>query len=113
MREDPEVRDYRAWMKDTESDLIHGNKVKDTRKKEINTIAAALRRRTEPTTRSVIIGLPPSAGTPFSLTRARDWLCSNWPGKRYRRLIQRLAISKKETVDLTAGVGSIWSDGAA
>jgi hypothetical protein len=113
MREDPEVRDYRAWMKDTESDLIHGNKVKDTRKKEINTIAAGLRRRTEPTTQSVIIGLPPSAGTPLSLTRARDWLCSSWPGKRYRRLIQRLAISKKETVDLTEGVGSIWSGGAA
>jgi hypothetical protein len=113
MREDPEVRDYRAWMKDTESDLIYDNKIKDTRKKEINTIAAALSRRTKPTTPSVIIGLPPSAGISLSLTRARDWVCSSWPGKRYRRLIQRLAISKKETVDLIAGVGSIWSDGAA
>jgi hypothetical protein len=100
-------------MKDTESDLIHDNKIKDTRKREINTIAAALSRRTKPTTLSVIIGLPQSAGISLSLTRARDWVCSSWPGKRYRRLIQRLAISKKETVDLTAGVGSIWSDGAA
>ena len=84
------------------------------RVKEINTIAAALRRRADPTTPKVSVGLfPVSATVPIDLTRMRDWLCSSWPGKRYRRLIQRLAVSKKETFDLTGAERRIWMDGAA
>jgi hypothetical protein len=112
MRDEPEVRDYRAWMRDNESDLMYG-KMADARVKEISAIAAALRRRSEPTTPNVQVGLfPLSAGIAVDLTRARDWLWSNWPGKRYRRLIQRLAISKKETFDLTEAVRRTWSNGA-
>jgi hypothetical protein len=114
MRERPEVRDYRAWMRETESDLAYG-RMTDSRRKEINTIAAALRRRTEPTNPKASVGVipSPSAAAPLDLTRARDWLCSSWPGKRYRRLIQRLAISKKENFDLTQAVRRIWTDGDA
>lgn len=100
-------------MQDTQSDLTY-RKMEDSRVKEINTIAAALRRRAEPTTVNVSVGLlPVSAAVTLSLTRTRDWLCSSWPGKRYRRLIQRLAISKMETFDLTGAVRRIWSDGVA
>jgi hypothetical protein len=103
MRDWSEVRDYRAWMQETEPGLIRGH-VADSRKKEINTIAAALRHRTEPTTPKVTVDLIHlSATVTLNLTRARDWLCSSWPGKRYRRLIHRLAISKKERFDLTQG----------
>jgi hypothetical protein len=113
MRDAPEVRDYRAWMRDTQSNLTYG-KMEDSRVKEINTIAAALRRRAEPTTPNVSVGFfPISAAVPMDLTRMRDWLCSSWPSKRYRRLIQRLAISKKERFDLTGAVRRIWTEGTA
>jgi hypothetical protein len=118
MRDEPEVRDYRAWMRDTQSDLTDHRKMEDSRVKEINTIAAALRRRVEPTTPNAKINMkfglfPVSADIPVSLARSRDWLCSAWPGKRYRRLIQRLAISKKETFDLSGAVRRIWLGRAA
>jgi hypothetical protein len=92
-----------------QSDLIQKNKVKDWRVKEVNTIAAALKRRTEPTTMGVSVNvLQLAANIAIDLTRLRDWLCSNWPGKRYRRLIQHLAISKKENDDLSKAVRRVW-----
>jgi hypothetical protein len=105
MREKPDVRDYRAWMQDTQTE-INRNKIAGRRKKEINTIAEALRRCTEPTRLAVTVSLfPLLPNVPLDLTRARDWLCSNWPGKALSQAAA--APCYFEEGDLRSGEGRI------
>ncbi len=113
LRDNRSVRNYSKWLHDARLKLS-GGRLTTANEREIRRAGRAVERTLDVkplvTSVSLDVGPMPSAGVsaPIDLSRARDWVLSVWPGKRYRRVLLKLALSQREYIDLGAALERVW-----
>jgi len=108
-----EVKDYRTMRKSIQAQLRKGkNPIDELR--DLSRIAAVTRRTLEAEAPPKLeLGLSvssdgPSLETTVSFNKLATWLYQRWPGRRYRKLLTRLAVAEAQWRSMTNSLHRLW-----
>jgi hypothetical protein len=109
LRDEPDVHPYRTWLLEAQAELANGE-LSSKRRKQIGDAAAVLTRRLRarrpdlPVTVGVQCSIDnsfvpaPTVGLTVNAARLRDWLLSLLPGRRYQKLLLKMAMAQGDKV---------------
>lgn len=106
-RREPLVREYQACLRDVRDDLGKGRITQRTRK-EVQRAAAAFTRRLAAPKEKIPVRPSASAETDMDLACFHDWLLFNRPGKRYQKLLLKLAAAQQSYVAIDLHLKRLW-----
>jgi hypothetical protein len=114
-RDEPGVREYRAWRNELREDLAKG-RITQSKRRNIEAVSERYARRLAPKagysmTWSFNVSFAgPSGGIsgPVNTTPLRDWVMDVTPGKRYQKLLVSLAEAAGEYFSLDSHLKQLW-----
>jgi hypothetical protein len=116
LRKDSLVDEYRHWWRETDRELDQG-RIGVDRDKEIQRIAAAIRRRIDPADdatiklkaewKNLVVAVDVEAEVYYQ--RIWGWINRQLPGRRYRKLLMRLIIAEHEYVAIEHHIRRLWA----
>ncbi len=121
LRNSPEVRDYRAWLRAALTDFDRNGRIPVARAREVETIASAIQRQVEgfpfpqvaiKTTVADVAALKlPGVDIDFTepAKAAWGWMIEQLPGRRHRKLLTRAVIADREYVELDRRIQTVWN----
>ena len=112
LRSRGDVKDYRHHYHEVREKMARGEDVSDWRR-ELDRVKHAVERSLRVEDRVLecqISQSGPSAGSQVNVSGARDWLLGAWPGKRYRRVLVRLAKAQEQSKKIDQTLRPIWND---
>jgi len=119
LRDDRDVRAYRDWLLEARDELADG-KLSYRRRNQVKEAANILIRRLQERRADlpVTVGLQASAdthylpaasiGTTVNAAALRDWLLALLPGRRYQKLLLRMAIAQTEQIAIQRKMKRLW-----
>jgi hypothetical protein len=116
MRNEPGVREYRNWRHKLNEDLAKG-RITQSERKSVETVSKSYARRIAPMDDysmtwniSVSAKEGPKAGVegPLSMAPFRDWVMGVTPGKRYQKLLVRIAEATGDYFRLDDHLKQLW-----
>jgi hypothetical protein len=118
LRDDAAVQEYRAWLREVCEELDKGRlsleKRKDTQR-VAGAFARQLAHRRDELSANVgvqvsVIGIPTaSVETEIDFARLRDWLLASRPGKRYQKLLLKLAVAQESYIAIDRHLELLWN----
>jgi hypothetical protein len=107
------VKDYRDWRNGLIREWRDKGRIRDQYRKELSDIAQKVKKEFGPSRDSQIemkvtmTGLDPAWNVPVD--RIWGWVYSQLPGRRYMKVLTRLALAQAEYEHLDRHVGTIWN----